>query len=688
MSTAWHFALDFGTSNTSAAHTAPMSGSVETVALTHRSNLMPSAVYLEDGAVLAGDTALLRGRRDASKLLLSPKRYIDHDHVQLGGHDEDTLKLIAAVIATALDRARSQHAGQDPETVTLTHPEAWSVHSVDQLKNAAQQAGVRAEIIRTISEPRAAAVHYAAQQQVKPGSHVAVFDFGGGTLDIAVLEALNDGNFRVVSAKGDNSLGGRTVDNLMFRWVITQLEHDDPDFADYVRTAPVSVMHSLEEAIREAKEILSDTSSATITVSTPQGERDILITRDEFNGIIQDSVGRGVELTRAALEQAGVDQATTPIYMTGGSSRIPYVQNRLGEIGTVMTLDDPKTVVSRGALRATLNGFTEGSAATAKTPIAPAAGAAGAGALAGGANPYGNAAPNSAPASPQGAAAPTGNPYGANPYGGGADNAGQPAANAFSQSPSAGGSGNNNVPSSAYSTTAGGASGSKSKAPLLIGGGVLALALVGGGIWALTNGGSEDPSPASTETQAASPSTQKSTTTSKSSGSGSSSKTNDALADPSKNERHIVNRESSTKDVLPAAFVDKIRSCNDPRDIGSSVGWFADSPATGYACLVETSALGDKQNESAYSGVKYVLVGDEAQKGWDAVQKSSKMPPQKLQDASGNKPEVVTGLTSDSDTSPEWAAWYPDQKILVASHTGTNYKGKETEYLKYWGFLQ
>lgn len=362
MNDAWHFAIDFGTSNTSAAHTAPMSGAVETVALTHRSNLMPSAVYIENGQIMAGDTALLSGRRSPSQLLLSPKRYIDHDVVQLGGSDVNLLDLVAAVIATGLERAKSQHAGNDPETVTLTHPEAWSVHSVGQLKEAAKKAGVPEAKIRTISEPRAAAVHYAAQQSVEPGNHVAVFDFGGGTLDIAVLQAQSDGNFRVVAAKGDNSLGGRTVDNLLFRWLITQLEHDDPDFADYVRNAPISVMHSLEENIREAKEILSDASSATISVSTPQGEQDILITREEFNSVIDSSVERGVELIRAALTQAGVSTADTPLYLTGGSSRIPHVQNRLGELGHVQTLDDPKTVVSRGALRATLHGFSDGCA--------------------------------------------------------------------------------------------------------------------------------------------------------------------------------------------------------------------------------------------------------------------------------------------------------------------------------------
>jgi hypothetical protein len=234
------------------------------------------------------------------------------------------------------------------------------VHNVDMLLSAAATVGLSKDTIRTISEPRAAAIHYAAQQHIPAGSHVAVFDFGGGTLDIAVLRAEQNGDFSVVAAKGDNTLGGRTIDNVLYRWVLDQVEHNDPDTADELKSAEVSVMHSLDQSIREAKEMLSDTSSATITVSTPRGEHDFLITRDEFNTLIDKVVGRAVELTQAALSQAGVDKST-PIYMTGGSSRIPYVQNRLGEVGTVMTLDDPKTVVARGALAATMMGFTEGS---------------------------------------------------------------------------------------------------------------------------------------------------------------------------------------------------------------------------------------------------------------------------------------------------------------------------------------
>lgn len=356
----WHLAVDFGTSNSAAAHTNPFGGAVEAVALSHRSNFMPSAVFVNpDGeTVISGDGALIAGRRDPSRLVLSPKRFIDHDIIQLEGDDVPSQAIFSAVIREIIDRAAEHHGGEWPKSLTLTHPERWSHAALGNLVEAAQAAGAEVGQLRTISEPRAAAIHYAAQQRVAPGNHVAVFDFGGGTLDIAVLRAEQNGDYRVVAAKGDNSLGGRTVDNLVFRWVIDQVDHDDPDLADALRNARPSVMHTLQSNIREAKELLSDTSSATITISTPAGEQDVLITRDEFNTIISKPIERAAEMTEAVLREAGVDGFETTIYLTGGSSRIPYVQDQLGKVGRVMRLDDPKTVVSRGALAATLRGFT------------------------------------------------------------------------------------------------------------------------------------------------------------------------------------------------------------------------------------------------------------------------------------------------------------------------------------------
>lgn len=691
MTNAWHLAVDFGTSNTAAAHQSPMGREISALALTHRSNIMPSAVFLdaphgahaaadEEPTLLNGDSALARGRRDPSRLLLSPKRYIDHDEVQLAGRSLPLTKVVGSVIATVLRSGKAQHANQDPETVTLTHPEAWSAHSVEQLKRSAVAAGVPEQNLRVLSEPRAAAIHYASQQSVQSGSHVAVFDFGGGTLDIAVLRAKGDGNFEVVAAKGDNSLGGRTIDNLLYRWVLDQLEHDDPDLADFVRSAPITTVHALESSIREAKEILSDTSSATISVSTPHGETDLLITRDEFNNVIEQSIMRGVELTRAALTQAGVDSTKTPIYMTGGSSRIPFVQDRLGEVGTVMTLDDPKTVVSRGALAATLRGFTGGvngaQGAGSRPGAAGLAGAAGAGLGAGAASAASRSGQSSQPGQ-SGPATPPGMPRaGQGPNQGSQSYNTSPQTAAFVPS-SANAYGANNF-ASAHATSS--SKPKKSNTPVIITACVAILAVVIAIGFVALNGGddnggggsggggsnSDGGNPPFTEANPYTP-----------------------AREPYESDMYkpLASLLPEVKDYTPTNFYNRIDSCSTRQDKASFAGAAYDGMDTKmYSCIPSRDSLEDHKDEFLYNNFRYTQTGDDAQKVYDHG-KNSAVKGQVLQEAGNGWPEI-TFYPSANYSSPNVTVWYPEEKLVVLSN-GKSDDTKESfiEMLKFYNLM-
>lgn len=691
MTNAWHLAVDFGTSNTAAAHQSPMGREISALALTHRSNIMPSAVFLdaphgahaaadEEPTLLNGDSALARGRRDPSRLLLSPKRYIDHDEVQLAGRSLPLTKVVGSVIATVLRSGKAQHANQDPETVTLTHPEAWSAHSVEQLKRSAVAAGVPEQNLRVLSEPRAAAIHYASQQSVQSGSHVAVFDFGGGTLDIAVLRAKGDGNFEVVAAKGDNSLGGRTIDNLLYRWVLDQLEHDDPDLADFVRSAPITTVHALESSIREAKEILSDTSSATISVSTPHGETDLLITRDEFNNVIEQSIMRGVELTRAALTQAGVDSTKTPIYMTGGSSRIPFVQDRLGEVGTVMTLDDPKTVVSRGALAATLRGFTGGvngaQGAGSRPGAAGLAGAAGAGLGAGAASAASRSGQSSQPGQ-SGPATPPGMPRAGQGQNQGSQSYNtSPQTAAFVPS-SANAYGASNF-ASAHATSS--SKPKKSNTPVIITACVAILAVVIAIGFVALNGGddnggggsggggsnSDGGNPPFTEANPYTP-----------------------AREPYESDMYkpLASLLPEVKDYTPTNFYNRIDSCSTRQDKASFAGAAYDGMDTKmYSCIPSRDSLEDHKDEFLYNNFRYTQTGDDAQKVYDHG-KNSAVKGQTLQEAGNGWPEIIF-YPSANYSSPNVTVWYPEEKLVVLSN-GKSDDTKESfiEMLKFYNLM-
>ncbi|MHA4854540.1 Hsp70 family protein [Rhodococcus sp. MSC1_016] len=351
----WLLGIDFGTSNTAAAHTGAVSGAVEALQLSHNRTTMSSAVFVESPHQIAvGDVATNRAETNPAAYLPSPKRVIGQDVVHVNGYSIPSSVPVAAVLDSVMARARAAHAGQAPARLVLTHPEAWSPREIQVLLDAAAQLGLDASQVTTVSEPRAAAHYYSRSHTLSPGAKIAVFDFGGGTLDIAVLAANEHGTFDVVAARGDNGLGGKNFDAYIRRWVDEQLEARNPELGDYLRSAPIDIRHALDDSIRRAKELLSEAPSATITVTGGGHTEKFQITREEFEELITPAVEKAVTLTRATLADAHVTDPTGlhALYLTGGSSRIPIVQDHLKALGPIATLDDPKTVVAQGAIAA------------------------------------------------------------------------------------------------------------------------------------------------------------------------------------------------------------------------------------------------------------------------------------------------------------------------------------------------
>ncbi|MDV6277493.1 Hsp70 family protein [Rhodococcus erythropolis] len=379
----WVLAVDFGTSNTAAAHTGIRSGSPETLPLTHQGNLMSSAVFVESPTTIdVGDVALNRAETNPAAFIPSPKRVVGQGMVHVNGYDIPASLPVAAVLRFALDRATGVHRGQPPARLILTHPEGWSPREIEVLRDAAAALGYQNDSVVTVSEPRAAAHFYTRTEHLVPGAKIAVFDFGGGTLDVAVLTATSGDTFEVIASRGDNSLGGKNLDALVRRWVDIQLQDENPELLHFLRTAaPAHILRTLDDSIRRAKELLSSTESATISVVDSRHDRreTLTLTRGEFESIIAPEIERAAALTHAALVDAGLSgpQGLTALYLTGGSSRIPLVQSRIAALGPIATLDDPKTVVVQGALIAT----TRSSAAP--TDLFPSTTSAGAGAGAG-----------------------------------------------------------------------------------------------------------------------------------------------------------------------------------------------------------------------------------------------------------------------------------------------------------------
>ncbi|MGF0309316.1 Hsp70 family protein [Rhodococcus sp. IEGM1428] len=356
MMAGWMLSVDFGTSNTAAAHADNGSDAAEVVPLTHQGNLMPSAVFVESPhSIEVGDVAINRAQTNPAAFVPSPKRVIGQEVLNVNGYDIPSALPAAAVLHAVITAATAIRRGVPPNRLILTHPEAWSPREIDILLDAAARVGYPRDRVATVSEPRAAAHYYSRSSAMPPGTEIAVFDFGGGTLDVAVLRA-TEHSFEVIAARGDNTLGGKSLDSRLRRWVDEQLLDRNPELLDFIRrSAPMHVARSLEDSIRRAKELLSSTPSASVTVAGNGQQETLYITRDEFDELIADDVERAVQLTRQTLVDAGiaVGNRLSALYLTGGSSRVPIVHDRLAALGPIATLDDPKTVVAQGALIAT-----------------------------------------------------------------------------------------------------------------------------------------------------------------------------------------------------------------------------------------------------------------------------------------------------------------------------------------------
>lgn len=350
----WVLAIDFGTSNTAAAHINPVQGNIEAISLSNDRRSMPSSVYVDSpDDISAGAIALSKAQANPIGFVPSPKRVVPQYAVSIKGYDVEPSALVAAVYTHVIERAVRPHNDTPPARLILTHPEAWSQDEVQVLIDAAVASGIPRDSITTISEPKAAAAYYTRGERLGAGEKIAVFDIGGGTVDIAVLEAVDGGGFAVLAAGGNNTIGGKSFDAAIRRWVDGELEQDNAELLAHLRhNATLRELTSVDESIRLAKEMLSETDVVPITITAGGFSHSLQLTREQFERLISAPIQRAVDATRLTFQTAGVSGPADlkALYLTGGTSRVPLVREALKELAPVASLDDPKLVVAQGAL--------------------------------------------------------------------------------------------------------------------------------------------------------------------------------------------------------------------------------------------------------------------------------------------------------------------------------------------------
>jgi len=344
-------AVDFGTSN-SVAVLRTDEGRTRAL-LFDGMPLLPSAVFADPGGALyVGQDAIHSAQLEPSRFEPNPKRRIDERTVLLGDRAYPVVELIAAVLRRVVTEAVRVCGDLPP--VVLTCPAGWGPTRRGVLTAAAERAGM--SVVGMVAEPVAAAAYFTAvlERKLPAGGMVGVFDFGGGTLDLAVVRR-SSVSLEVVGSGGLDDLGGVDVDAAVVAHLGQQLAErapqvwkrlSAPDTADDLRDRAL-----LWSDARSAKEILARASSAPVPVRGHQPG--MHVTRDEFDMLASPLVRRAVAATADVLHRCGVaPQSLAGLFLVGGSSRIPLVTRLLHvTLGITPTvLEQPELAVAEGAL--------------------------------------------------------------------------------------------------------------------------------------------------------------------------------------------------------------------------------------------------------------------------------------------------------------------------------------------------
>ncbi len=338
--------IDLGTTNSCVS---VMEGSEPTVIPNAEGKrTTPSVIaFVEDGEIKVGDPAKRQAVTNPTKTIASIKRFMGNKYseskkeaeraaykVVKGDNDTPRVDIdgrlytpqeLSAMILQKMKKTAEDYLGQDVTRAVITVPAYFNDSQRQATKEAGEIAGLKVE--RIINEPTAAALAYGMDKK-STDQKIVVFDFGGGTHDVSILE-LGDGVFEVLSTDGDTHLGGDDVDQKIINWLADEFKSEnDMDLRD----DPMALQR-LKEAAEKAKIELSSSAQTEVNLpyvtATASGPKHLVktLTRAKFEQLIDDLVKRTIEPCQTALKSAGLSTSDIDeIILVGGSTRIPAVQ--------------------------------------------------------------------------------------------------------------------------------------------------------------------------------------------------------------------------------------------------------------------------------------------------------------------------------------------------------------------------
>jgi molecular chaperone DnaK len=308
----------------------------------------PSVIaFVEGGEIKVGDPAKRQAVTNPTKTVYSVKRFMGNKYseskteaervpysVVKGDNDTPRVDIdgrlytpqeLSAMILQTMKKTAEDYLGQDVSEAVITVPAYFNDAQRQATKEAGEIAGLK--VRRIINEPTAAALAYGMDKK-GTDQKIVVFDFGGGTHDVSILE-LGDGVFEVLSTDGDTHLGGDDVDDKIINWLAEEFKAEEN--MD-LRKDPMSLQR-LKEAAEKAKIELSASEVTEINLpyitATASGPKHLVrsLTRSKFEQLIDDLVKRTIEPCQTALKAAGLSISDIDeVILVGGSTRIPAVQ--------------------------------------------------------------------------------------------------------------------------------------------------------------------------------------------------------------------------------------------------------------------------------------------------------------------------------------------------------------------------
>ena len=311
----------------------------------------PSVIaFVEGGEIKVGDPAKRQAVTNPTKTISSIKRFMGSKFSESKNDakrsaykvvkgDNDTSRVdidgrlytpqeLSAMILQKMKKTAEDYLGTSVSEAVVTVPAYFNDAQRQATKEAGEISGLKVQ--RIINEPTAAALAYGLDKSNKD-QKIAVYDLGGGTFDISILE-LGDGVFEVLSTNGDTRLGGDDFDDAIIQWLA--FEYEEEQGMD-LRKDPMALQR-LKEAAEKAKIELSSSTQTEINLpyitATDAGPKHLVktLTRSKFEQLCSDLVKRSMEPVKKALKDAGINKSDiNEVILVGGSTRIPVIQNEV-----------------------------------------------------------------------------------------------------------------------------------------------------------------------------------------------------------------------------------------------------------------------------------------------------------------------------------------------------------------------